>query len=328
MTKRTLHPPALMAAAALLACLLTLLAASQEAGAAFPGQNGRIVFSSDRDGDFDIYTVRPDGSGLRQLTDAPGSDSNPEWSPDGTKIAFDSDRDGAYDRDVYVMDIATGEVSRLTNDDDPSIPANLEADHSPAFSPDGTRIAFSSNRDTIPEEAYTERVYVMNTDGSELTRLTGGYSHFQSDVSWSPDGTRLLLEWGTDSRYDIGILNADGSGWSFPFPYTPFVDERYPDWSPSSRKIVFTKGTEDRDDTTPMDVWKVNPDGSDLKQLTNTPKVYETAPDWSPDGRLIAFERNGDLLSMRASDGSGKTNLTNTPGHSELDPDWKVKPPR
>ena len=315
-----------MAAAALLACLITLLAASQEAGAAFPGQNGRIVFSSDRDGDFDLYTIRPDGSGLRQLTDAPGSDSRPEWSPDGTKIAFDSDRGGDYD--IYVMDIATGEVSQLTNDDDPSIPPAFEADQSPAFSPDGTRIAFSSNRDTWEAEAYTERIFVTKADGSEPeTRLTEGYSHFQSDISWSPDGTRLLLETGYDGRYDLGILNADGSGQER-LTNTPEVNEKAPDWSPSGRKIVFTKDTEDTDRYIPRDVWKMGPDGSGQQRLTNTPKVNETAPDWSPDGRLIAFERNGDLLSMRASDGSGKTNLTNTPGHSELDPDWKVKPPR
>ena len=330
MTRRTVRLSAsVVAAAALLACLLALLAGTRDAGAAFPGENGRIVFSSDRDDpyqDFDIYTVRPDGSGLRQLIDAPGYDVSPEWSPDGSKIAFVSNRDGDFD--IYVMDLATGEVSRLT-DDDPAIPAKLRKDHSPAFSPNGKKIAFSSTRDKSDADGNTEDVYVMNTDGSEVTRLTDTEDYVrQYEVSWSPDGARLLLERRSSSRSDIGILNADGSGWSSPFPPTPFIDEGSPDWSPSGEKIVFTRDTEDPDRYTTRDVWKVNPDGSGLKQLTNTPNVYESYPDWSPDGRRIAFGRIGDLFTMRASDGSDLKRLTNTPGYSERSPDWRVKPRR
>lgn len=94
---------------------------ARSAEAAFAGQNGRIAFVSDRDSDFDIYTIRPDGSGLRQVTNAPGSDSRPEWSPDGTKIAFNSDRDTidelngeAYVERIYVMKVDGSELTRLT----------------------------------------------------------------------------------------------------------------------------------------------------------------------------------------------------------------------
>jgi TolB protein len=310
--------------AAMVAALATstagLVATEEAAEASFPGENGKkIAFSSDRDGDFDIYTIRPDGSGLRRVTNAPGSDSRPEWSPDGTKIAFDSDRDG--DSEIYVKDLATGKVSQLTDNTDPRFPGLL-ADRSPAWSPDGTRIAFSSTRDTLAEETYVERIYVMKADGSELTQFTWGFAYYEFDISWSPDGTQLLFEWGHEFDYGLGIMNADGSELRFLLPFPMAPDERYPDWSPSGEKIVFTKGI---DQEAKMDVWKMDPNGSDQKRLTNTPKKNESAPDWSPGGRKIVFERNGELIKMRASDGSNKTNVTNTPGYIELDPDWKAK---
>ena len=312
----------MIVAAVFIACAAVLVMVSREADAAFPGKNGPIAFSSDRDGDFDIYTIRPDGSGLRRITNAPGSDSRPEWSPDGTKIAFDSDRDG--DHEIYVKDLATGKVSQLTNNTHPSSP-QFQADQSPAWSPDGTRIAFSSNRDTLGElagETYAERIFVMKADGSEVTRLTRGASHYQSDISWSPDGTQLIYELGHDTEYSLAIMNADGSDMRLLLPFPTAPDERYPDWSPSGKKIVFTKGI-DVDRT--MDIWKMDPDGSDQKQLTNTPE-NESAPDWAPGGGKIVFERNGELIQMDASDGSNQSNITNTPGYSELDPDWKAKP--
>jgi Tol biopolymer transport system component len=306
-----------------------LVATEEPAEASFPGENGKIAFSSDRDGDFDIYTIRPDGSGLRRVTNSPSSDSCPEWSPDGTKIAFDSDRDG--DREIYVKDLATGKVKKLTDNTDPRFPG-LQADQSPAWSPDGTRIAFSSNRDTLDElngEAYAERIYVMKADGSEVTRLTRSFYYYESDISWSPDGTQLVFEVGFDATYDLVIMNADGSDRRFLLPMSVVPDERYPDWSPSGEKIVFTKGVDGGGgDQGTMDIWKMDPDGSDQKRLTKTPKKSESAPDWSPGGGKNVFERKGDLIKMRASDGSNKTNLTNTPSYVELDPDWKAKPSR
>jgi Tol biopolymer transport system component len=301
------------------AALTVVVAVPEEAKAAFPGKNGRIAFSSDRDGDFDIYTIQPDGSGLRRVTNAPGSDSRPEWSPDGTKIAFDSDRDGDYE--IHVKDLTTGKVSKLTDNSDPEHP-QFQADQSPAWSPDGTRIAFSSNRDTIAEESYVERIYMMKANGSESTRLTRTFNYYESDISWSPDGTQLIYEQGYDAQYDLGIMSVDGSDRRFLLPYTIVPDERYPDWSPSGGKIVFTKGI---DQEATMDIWKMDPDGSNQMQLTNTFE-NEEAPDWAPGGGKIAFERNGDLFKMHASDGSNQTNITNTPSYIELEPDWKTRP--
>ncbi len=84
----------------------------EPAGAAFPGANGKIAFASDRDGDYEIYVMNADGTGVTRLTNSPGEDGGTAWSPDGTKIAFASDRDGNYE--TYVMNADGTGVTQLT----------------------------------------------------------------------------------------------------------------------------------------------------------------------------------------------------------------------
>ena len=115
---------------------------------------GRIAFGSDRDGNEEIYLMNADGSGLIRLTDDPGRDGNPSWSPDGERIAFHSNRDGNWN--VYVMNADGSGVTRLTD--------NSAGGSSPSWSPDGGRIAFESDRDGGNWETY-----VMNADGSGVT---------------------------------------------------------------------------------------------------------------------------------------------------------------
>ena len=135
------------------------------------GQPGRIAFDSDRDGNFEVYVMNTDGSGLTRLTSNPAGDGSPAWSPDGTRIAFVSDRDGNFE--VYVMNADGSGLTRLT--DDPA------SDDSPAWSPDGSRIAFHSDRDGNSE------VYVMNADGTGLTRLTNNLNRDGFwGIAWSP----------------------------------------------------------------------------------------------------------------------------------------------
>jgi dipeptidyl aminopeptidase/acylaminoacyl peptidase len=135
----------------------------------FPGPNGQIAFSSNRNGNFEIYTMNDDGSDVTRLTEDDANDFDPIWSPDGDKIAFVSDRDSTGDIDepgditaIYSMNADDGsDVTRLTDDD---------ANHLyPTWSPDGKRIAFSSNR----EGGENYEIYDMNADdGSDVTRLT------------------------------------------------------------------------------------------------------------------------------------------------------------
>ena len=118
----------------------------------------RIAFESDRDGNFEIYTMNVDGTGLTRLTENPARDHLAAWSPDGRKIAFASDRSGGGD--IYVMEADGTGVTRLTTS--PGIDANAE------WSPDGAYIAFNSSRGGDSD------IYVMKSDGADQQRATKG----------------------------------------------------------------------------------------------------------------------------------------------------------
>jgi TolB protein len=146
----------------------------------------KIVFESRRDGNSEIYTINANGSGTKRLTANGVFDGDPAWSPDGKSIAFSTDRDG--NREIYVMNADGSNPRRLTNTggrvDDIAL-HGLDAD--PAWSPDGKRIAFDSNRDADYE------IYVMNADGSGQRNLTNNAS-LDALPAWSADGRELVFE--------------------------------------------------------------------------------------------------------------------------------------
>src|SRR6266511_3929539 len=174
----------------------------------------QIAFTSTRDGNAEIYVMNADGSGQTRLTFDTSFDENPVFSPDGSGIAFASTRDAPTacpgDRlplaclpytEIYVMNADGSNLVRLTT--------NSALDRMPMFSPDGSKIAFTSNRDGTTE------IYVMNTDGSDQSRITyrpGG----DSQPSWSPDGTQIA--WRStppehpDTGGDIWVMTADEIG--------------------------------------------------------------------------------------------------------------------
>lgn len=126
------------------------------AAATPPGTNGRIAFTSLRDGNFEIYVMNADGSAETRLTTETAHDYDPSWSPDGSKIAFTSEREG--DANVYVMDPDGTDVVQLT--DDPA------TDNDPTWSPDGSKILFTTQRDGDFE------LFVMYPDGTDERRRT------------------------------------------------------------------------------------------------------------------------------------------------------------
>src|SRR5947199_156333 len=142
-----------------LASCLFLLASRAEASPPF---NGRIAFESERDGNKEIYTMNPDGTGQVNVSNNPAVDVNPSWSPDGTKIAFDSTRDG--NAEIYVMNANGAFQTRLTN--------NTVSDQAPSFSPDGTKILFQRHVNGIAQ------ILLMNATGSIPILLTSTGPNF------------------------------------------------------------------------------------------------------------------------------------------------------
>lgn len=260
---------------------------------------GRIAFQSNRDGNYEIYTINPDGSGLKRLTDSQFSDTTPSWSPDGLRLAFASDKpDDIFE--IYVMNADGSEISRLTT--------NSAEARTPAWSPDGTRITFVSNRDGDDE------IYVMNADGSEQTRLTYDPGEDRAPV-WSPDGARITFNSNRDGDFEIYVMNADGSDLT---QLTNSPVNAWPAWSPDGEHIAFNSN---RDGD--FEIYIMNIDGTDLTQLTNN-SASDIHPSWSPDSTHLTFhsDRHGNKgIYVISTDGNEVIRLTNNSTTDQF-PSW------
>ena len=235
-----------------------------------------------------------------QLTDNSAADWGPAWSPDGSRIAFASDRDGG-DAELHVMNADGSGTVQLTN--------NSHGDGEPAWSPDGSRIAFTSGPD--PWE-----LYVMNADGSGVVQLTNN-SHGDWGPAWSPDGSQIAFTSYRDGDPEIYVMNADGSG------VVQLTDNSYssedPAWSPDGSRIAFTSNRGGNR----TEIYVMNADGSGVVQLTDN-SHWDEHPAWSPDGSRIAFSAAADgdwEIHVMNADGSGVVQLTDN-SHWDEHPAW------
>jgi dipeptidyl aminopeptidase/acylaminoacyl peptidase len=182
----------------------------QSAFATFPGENGKIAFVR-YIGNQEIYIMNSNGSGQINISTERHDDGYPDWSPDGTRIAFASTRPGNFlNWGIWVMN-ADGSEPRMLIDTETN-----ELD--PSWSPDGTKIAFVTDRDGNNE------IYFMNADGSRQTRLTNTPNQ-EGTPSWSPDGTKIAFT----SRDDIYAINADDGSDRTNLSNNPESDGS-PDW--------------------------------------------------------------------------------------------------
>lgn len=270
-----------------------------------PGElGGRIVFQSDRCGNWDIFSMNADGSDIVRLTHDSASDEYPVWSPDGRHIAFKSNRTGRYQ--IYIME-QDGKNRR-------QITFGSADNEDPGWSPDGRRIAFQSKR------TGTAQLFVMNSDGSSLRPLTttiGKNGH----PDWSPDGRAISFTGNRFLGWNVYRMNADGS-----------EDKRLtdghgacrPDWSPDGRKIAFVSQKADGKG----DIWIMDPEGKSQFRLTDDDQSYDYHPAWSPDGRYLAFAKSSHKqkgnweIHVITVDGTRFAPLTRHPGQDSF-PDWK-----
>lgn len=232
---------------------------------AWSPDGSQIVFRTTRDGEDEIYVMNTSGSNQTNLSRSPSTEErSPAWSPDGRQIALAS-LQGAI-LDIFIMPVNLerwwGNNTKWTNLTGDS----LGGDEYPAWSPDGTKIAFHSYRDGNWE------IYLMNADGSGQTRLTNNPGE-DTHPAWSPDGTRLIFNSATVGYTDIYVINADGTGLR-PLTNDP-APEYDPAWSPDGSMIAFTRAVDD--DPRRAHIYLMQADGSGQKQVTNTP-----ASDWNP----------------------------------------------
>jgi Tol biopolymer transport system component len=267
-----------------------------------------IVFSSTRHGSNnanqqEIYSMAPDGTGAVRLTTNITVDTDPSLSPDGTKIAFESNRDGDYE--IFVMDVDGTDLVKLTT--------NTAVDQAAVWSPDGTKIAFVSNRASNNYDVWT-----MNADGTNHVRLTTVVSP-DGSPTWSPDGTRIAFTSSRDKDEEIFVMNANGSA-----QVQLTVNNRRdisPAWSPNGMRIAFSSN---RDATNNLEIYAMNVDGSSVVKLTTKTKD-DLRPAWSRSGMRIAFEgidtdSDWEIYRVAASGGS-LTKLTNN-GRTDVAPGW------
>ena len=235
---------------------------------------GDIVFTSNRDGNNEIYVMNTDGTEPVNVTSNGANDRHPSWSPDGSRIVFTSDRDNGTN-DIYIVAIDTLNVTRLTSDSGNN--------SQPVWSPDGNKIAFTSDR------TGDNDLFVMNADGSEQTQLTTDTAS-ESDATWSPDSNSLAFVSDVSGNRDIYVINAN-DGTAIITLTTDGSDDFNPSWlNRNDASLLAFTSTRSGDE----DIWLINPvDASGLTQTTFD-NSRETQPEWSQDGNFIIFVSDRD----------------------------------
>jgi Tol biopolymer transport system component len=313
-----------------LACFLCLLVAAP-ARATFPGANGRIAFSQGAiipDGGelsehSQIYTIEPSGADLRQLTHVSKSQSAalPDWSPDGKRIAFESNRSAAFG--IWVMDANGSGQTRLSGQ-------KGFGDFYPSWSPGGNLILYSHCTEVAGFGFFSQcDIDSMNADGSGKKTLLSSGRWLNTRPQFSPDGEQIAF--GSDRgglQGAIWVMGADGSS---PVRLTsPSLRAFWPDWSPSGDRILFA----DHCCVEHSNLYTIHPDGSGLTKLTKVkPLPVDAAfPSYSPDGSKISFLfdqgcRGGfcESFSTANSNGSGFKRVS-TGKADTLITDWGAEP--
>jgi Tol biopolymer transport system component len=263
---------------------------------------GRIVYEIhiDWQDNWDIYTMRADGTGRVRLTAHPERDSDATWSPDYSKVVFASERASVGDilnREIYVMNADGSNPRRVTYRDG--------KDYDPSWSPDGTRIAFVSKLDGDWD------IYLIDPDGNNVVNLTNNKDCTDTDPSWSPDGSRIAFAsdcHDPGQNAEIYTMKADGTDVKR-LTHTSYSDGD-PSWSWDGTRIAFECYRDHN-----FEICVMNANGTGQQRITYN-EVSDSDPSWQRWGDQIVFGSyrtgNGDVYVMN-SDGGAVTQLTSRP---------------
>jgi Tol biopolymer transport system component len=304
-----------------------------EPGATVAPTNGDLLYAKyDGDAGWHLFSADPTTSAERLLTHG-SRDYGSDWSPDGTKIVYDSETATGYD---IVVANADGT--------DPNV---IAAGRDPAWSPDGTKIAYAGDGGSI---------WVMNIDGSDAHAVTEGeasgtgtgeYAAYDWNPEWSPDGLSIAFTRGLESR-SAPLPNGNGTTrvslqelmvWhDGSNPTETMLTDAYTalgevDWSPDGSTLVFTGApTLFYENETNGLAWPrvllIPSDGGDVTPITPDEETWAAGATWSPDGEWIAYVDNNHSLVVMRPDGTDRRTLAIDPGRDEIiGPSWGVAPP-
>ncbi|MEA3439960.1 MAG: MBL fold metallo-hydrolase [Chloroflexota bacterium] len=272
----------------------------------FSGSGGGVLaFVRTHENGWGIYIMNADGSDERQILNHGQALAYPEWSPDGSQIAFHKHQSNTV-WSINVMDADGRNERRLTHTE--------ARDAAPVWSPDGTKIAFSRDGDIL----------VMSADGNDQKALTDDLV-FDNVGDWSPDGSQIVFTSESDGNTEIFIMAADGSNRQR--LTNNAAEDWWPVWSPENaqgeEQIAFMSN---RDGD--WEIYVMNTSGESVRQLTDN-TTDDSGPAWSPDGEQIAFSSNRDTailydteIYIMNANGSNQQRITEKAG-MEWGIDWQ-----
>jgi Tol biopolymer transport system component len=309
---------ALSASAAAPFVALTVLVITPLASATFSGENGRIVFQRNIGGHLVLFTVRPNGKGLFRLTYPPGSLNtfSADWSPNGRWVAYE--RLGEEVRG-YIFRIRRDSTHRQ-NLSKKSCLGTCTAEHLPAWSPNGTRIAY------VREVSFSARwrIYVKDADGTDAHQVVPSRPRTRDyGPQWSPSGKRLVFARSDFRRGKSAVFTVrlDGTELHRLTPWWMDAGGSL-DWSPNGHWILFTNHASS---DAPSTVWLIHPNGDDRRRITTSAGGTVTwgGGSFSPDGQRITVTQ-GDWVYVLSKQGDIVRQVT--AAGLDGDPDWGSRP--
>lgn len=201
----------------------------------------------------DIFLINIDGSNKKNLSNNIFYDENPDFSPDGNKIIFDSYRDNSHD--IYIIDIYGNSLNKLTNEG---------YNQFPHFSPDGNKIVFQSSQNSL------DQISIMNSDGSNLINFSNNTFNEQLP-QFSPDGKKILFRSNREGNYNFFLMDIDGSNLVNLTKNLP--RSFHLKYSADGKKIVFESGL-----YASLNIFTMNSDGTGVKRVTDNNR-NEQKPD-------------------------------------------------
>jgi Tol biopolymer transport system component len=311
----------------ILCAAAALVVAGPAAGlsqATTPGKNGRIAFSRyalSNTLTAHIVVANSDGSGQHAITHAARGyfDDHPDWSPDGSHIAFERGCSNNCSRHIWTVRPDGSGLKELSPPCRAGAPASRCPDDAfPAYSPNGRQIAYDSFR-SAKTGGYG--IIVADANLRHAHRIANG-----NTPSWSPDGKQLVFVAQPRAVLSVYVCNKDGSGLHRVTPPKLQVSDQ-PDWSPDGTRILFAAGPKDR-----WNLFTIHPDGTGLQQLTHFHGLTKVdGASFSPDGQSIVFSTVvnavnppgatlNDIFVMTAN-GTNIQPITRTRNY-EGNPDW------